>query len=218
MVNIPICKTAHRKVSVISTYWLMLASMLFLSVLTRPGYAASGPMEQIHVAVETVLAELRTTESDQTTKRAKIFEIIAAHFDFREMAQRTLATNWKTTSAEDKKRFVDLYTRLLQSTYMAHIENYTNQKVEYRNERIRNSQAIVETVIIDGGTEIPISYKLRDEAGGKSWQVYDVVIEGVSLIATYRGEYAGIVKNNGISGLLSQLEEKIRSLEQAPTT
>lgn len=218
MVNIPIRTTVHRKVSVISTtYWLMLASTLFLSVLTRPVYAASGPMELIHVTVEAVLAELRTTDSDRATKRARIYEIIAAHFDYREMAQRTLATNWKAAGPEDQKRFVDLYTRLLQSTYMAHIENYTNQKVEYRNERIRNSQAIVETAIIDGNTEIPISYKLRDETG-KSWQVYDVVIEGVSLIATYRGEYAGIVKNNGIAGLLSRLEEKIRSLEQAPTT
>lgn len=217
MVKPPMCVATHRNLSAVST-WLIFTLMLFLSVLTRTANAADGPMEQVHVTIEAVLTELRTTGSDSAAKRAKIFEIVAARFDYREMAQRTLATNWKTTSPEDQAHFIDLYSRLLQSTYMAHIENYTNQKVEYRNERIRSSQAIVETVIIDGNKEIPISYKLRVDANGASWQVYDVVIEGVSLISTYRGEYAGIVKNNGISGLLNQLEEKIRSLEQVPAT
>lgn len=217
MVKPPRCVATHRNLSTVST-WLIFTLMLFLSVLIRTANAADGPMEQVHVTIEAVLTELRTTGSDRAAKRAKIFEIVAARFDYREMAQRTLATNWKTTSPEDQAHFIDLYSRLLQSTYMAHIENYTNQKVEYRNERIRSSQAIVETVIIDGNKEIPISYKLRVDTNGASWQVYDVVIEGVSLISTYRGEYAGIVKNNGISGLLNQLEEKIRSLEQVPAT
>ncbi len=201
-----------------TAYRVLIITVLLSTGLARPGYAASGPMDQVRTSVDAIIGLMQTKELEISDKREKIRNIIASRFDFRLMAQRTLAVNWKKATDDEKKRFVELFTRLLQATYMGRIEAYSDEKVEYLSERIKGKQALVDTVVTGNSTKIPVSYKLRDKSGNGSWWVYDVVVEKVSLTSSYRSEFRELVKSKGISGLLDQLEEKLHSLEQVSTT
>jgi len=94
----------------------------------------------------------------------------------------------------------------LENTYMGRLEAYTNETVEFRKEEIDNNRATVETVILTGGNEIPINYKLRQRSDG--WFVYDVEVENVSMVSSYRETYRSVVRRDGMDGLLSQMRER----------
>lgn len=188
------------------TFLLILGSYLFLH-----GVAASAtmtPTEQVRGTVDSILDTLRHEGLDRQTRKNKIHDLLHERFYFRAMSQRTLATNWRKASAEEKASFVKLFSKLLENTYMGKIEAYTDERIEYVNEKIKGKKAIVDTQIITKNTNIPISYKtiLKDN----EWLIYDVVVEEVSLISNYRSSYKAIVKKEGISGLLSRMEQKIK--------
>lgn len=191
---------------------VFVVSMMLAPVLV----AADGPLEQLRTSVDAILEVLRSPDLQQADKREKIATIASRQFSFRDMAQLTLATNWKIATAEEKHRYTDLFTRLLNQTYLASLGNYADATVTYRQEQIRGTRAVVETTIVNDGVEIPVSYRFRKRSDDGAWWVYDVVIEGVSLIANYRTEYREVVRNNGIDGLLNQLEQKVGS--QDPTS
>jgi phospholipid transport system substrate-binding protein len=165
--------------------------------------------------VEAIIGILKDTELDKPAKREKIRLVIAERFDFRAMSQRTLATNWKKASKEEQQQFVGLFAELIQNTYIGRVEAYTNEEVKYPGEKITNDRAVVDTLIVTSSAEIPVTYKLylKDDR----WLVYDVNIEGVSLISNYRNSYQEIVKREGFSGLLAKMEEKVRELANQPS-
>ena len=141
--------------------------------------------------------------------------MIAERFDFRAMSQRTVATNWRKASKEEQQQFVELFSQLIQNTYIGRVEAYTDEGVTYPGEKVTNNRAVVDTLIITSSAEIPVTYKLylKDDR----WLVYDVNIEGVSLISNYRNSYHEIVKRDGFAGLLGQMEEKIKELANQPS-
>ena len=106
---------------------------------------------------------------------------------------------------------MDKFSQLILASYMGRIEAYTDERIEFRGERIKGDKAEVATVIVSGAREIPIRYKLRRK--GDRWLVYDVVIEEVSLIRNYRSSYRAIVKKEGVGGLLARMDEKLAMLE-----
>lgn len=185
--------------------------LVMLVLTTTPAFAASGPKAQVEETVEAVIALLKDKSLERDTRRDKIRKLIYARFDFQLMSQRTLSTNWKKASAEQKDRFVQLFSELLEWSYISRIEAYTNEKVEYLGEKIKKNRAQVDTFILSGGTEIPLNYRLINK--GDEWFVYDVIIEQISLISNYRSSYRTIVKNDGIDGLLVQMEQKIAELK-----
>jgi len=185
--------------------------LVMLVLTTTPAFAASGPKAQVEETVEAVIALLKDKSLERDTRRDKIRRLIYARFDFQLMSQRTLSTNWKKASAEQKDRFVRLFSELLEWSYISRIEAYTNEKVEYLGEKLKKNRAQVDTFILSGGTEIPINYRLINK--DDEWFVYDVIIEQISLISNYRSSYRTIVKNDGIDGLLVQMEQKIAELK-----
>jgi len=185
--------------------------LVMLVLTTTPAFAASGPKAQVEETVEAVIALLRDKSLERDTRRDKIRKLIYARFDFQLMSQRTLSTNWKKANAEQKDRFVRLFSELLEWSYISRIEAYTNEKVEYLGEKLKENRAQVDTFILSGGTEIPINYRLINK--DDEWLVYDVIIEQISLISNYRSSYRTIVKNDGIDGLLVQMEQKIAELK-----
>lgn len=185
--------------------------LVMLVLTTTPAFAASGPKAQVEETLEAVIALLKDKSLERDTRRDKIRKLIYARFDFQLMSQRTLSTNWKKASAEQKDRFVRLFSELLEWSYISRIEAYTNEKVEYLGEKLKKNRAQVDTFILSGGTEIPINYRLINK--DDEWLVYDVIIEQISLISNYRSSYRTIVKNDGIDGLLVQMEQKIAELK-----
>jgi phospholipid transport system substrate-binding protein len=182
---------------------------------TLPAAGAAGPLEKVRTTVDAIIALLRQ-DLPAEVKETKISSMIRENFDLRTMAQGILATNWKKASDAEKKRFQELFTELIETTYSGQLDTYTydNEEVKYLSEKIKGRKALVETVVVTSSAEIPVQYKLVNKGGG--WRAYDVQVEGVSLIRTYRDSYKEIVKKEGISGLLTKMEAKIEELRNAP--
>lgn len=188
-------------------YYLSALIGLLCWVLAAQALAAPTPKERVQETVDAVLEVLRDETRDVETKKRDIRVLVRQRFDFRAMAQSTLALNWRSASESEQDRFVSLYSRLLEDSYLVMVEEYTNETVEYRNETQRNEKnAQVDTAILAADKEIPVVYRTRLKDG--DWYIYDVVIEGVSLISNYRSTYQQIVRREGMDGLLARLEEK----------
>ena len=190
----------------------MLTLLTLCTVLAFPAYgsAETSPVQTVHESVDAILALLKDDTLDQDDRRAKIRAHINTRFDFNAMSQRTLATNWKKATAQEREKFIGLFSQLIENTYIGKIEAYTNEKVEYPGEKVKGSKALVETLIIAASADIPVDYKLYKK--GDDWLVYDVIIEGVSLVSNYRSSYQEIVKKEGFDGLLAKMQEKIDEL------
>jgi phospholipid transport system substrate-binding protein len=182
----------------------------FTLAYATASFAGNSPTDDIRASVDAIIAILKNEQLDQTAKRAEIKAVVNKRFDFRAMSQRTLATNWRKTTDKDKDRFVDLFSQLIENSYVGKLDSYTNEKVDYTGEKIDGRRAVVETVIITTSNDVPVDYRVYSK--DDQWLVYDVIIEGVSLISNYRSSYQEIMKNEGIEGLLAKMQEKINEL------
>jgi len=194
--------------------------ILLLSFLA-PGQAAfsepeNGPLAQVKGTVNGVLDLLRDKSLAPDVRREKIAALIKDRFDFEAMSQGTLGINWRRANDEQKAKFKELFSELLKETYMGRIEAYTNEKVEFLKEEVRDRTATVETQVVTTNVNIPITYKLIPQ--GDKWLVYDVIIEGVSLIRNFRSSYGDIVRQDGIPGLLQQMAKKVDELKTPKAT
>lgn len=186
------------------------AFYFFLSLVSITVIAAdlSSPTGRVKDSVNKVLAVLKDKSMNREARWSKIGVVINDSFDFRSMSQSILATNWKKATPEERQQFVVFFSQYLEDTYRTKIEAYTNQKIEFIGETIRGKKAVVETVIITDNSEIPINYKLKNNDG--TWFAYDVVIEGISLVSNYRSTFSAIVKNDGMDGLLNDIQSRVK--------
>lgn len=198
--------------------WFIVALLLmfgFTSLCSAdtetPTVEAVGPKAQVEQTVNAILDILRCDEAEDSAQRQHISTLIRNKFNFKVMSQGALGRNWQVVSDEERQQFVELFSRLLEETYLGRIRAYTDQEVSYGEETIRKGRAVVETFIHNGGVEIPITYKLTPQ--GHDWLVYDVVIEKVSLIRNYRSSYKNILRSKGMAHLLEQMSIKIESLQ-----
>ena len=166
------------------------------------------PREEILATVNEIVAtvELYPGEANQSVRRAKLREVINPKFDFREMSQRSLGSNWQVGAPAQQKEFVDLFSDLLAKTYLNKIEMCREDTVKIEKEDVDGAKAMVKTTVLYKGDTFPLDYKLMVKEG--RWRVYDVVIENIGLVANYRNEFAGIIRKDGFDGLLQQLREK----------
>ena len=195
--------------------FLILAAGIALTVANIAAADAS-PTDAVRGSVNSILTLLQNKELDQTTRRKEMRKVISERFDFRAMSQRTLATNWKKASKEQQQEFVQLFAQLIENTYIGRIEAYTDEKVDFPGEKVKKKKAVVETLILTATADIPINYKVYQKTNGE-WWVYDVIIEGISLISNYRSSYQEIVKKEGFDGLIAKMKSKIKELESQPT-
>ncbi len=196
---------------------LLFAIFIICSVsLSAANAAADTPKEAVKFTVDLVLELLRDKDLSQPGKkqerRSKITAAIRDRFDFEEMAKRTLARHWKERTPEEQKEFVSIFTDLLINSYIGKIEAYTDEKITYDKEVIKGKgrYAVVGTTILSKDVDIPIEYKvlLRTDR----WLVYDVVIEGVSFISTYRSQYDNIIAKESYKELIRKMKEKLKEV------
>jgi len=185
-------------------YSLILISLVSTSLLAED---FTNPTARVKDSVEKVISILKDESLERELRWKSIGSVINQSFDFRSMSQSILATNWRTATSAEREKFVEFFSQYLEETYRTKIEAYTNQKVEYVGETINGKRAVVETLIVTDNAEIPVNYKLKNNDG--IWFVYDVVIEGISLVNNYRSTFAAIVKNDGMDGLLNDIQLRI---------
>lgn len=184
---------------------IILINSLFILATVNVSLAADSPMAQLQETIDNVLVVLET-EGDN--KPAQIANAIQPRFDFEKMAQLTLHKCWKSQPADQRQKFVELFSKMLEKTYITRISLYSAPKVEYVREMQRGNRAEVATrIIFNSGNSIQVSYRLHQR--GNDWKIYDVNVEGVSLVRNYRNQFASILKNNTFATLLTRIEKKV---------
>jgi len=176
----------------------------------------TNPTARVKDSVEKVILILKDDSLVREIRWKKIGVVIDKSFDFRSMSQSILATNWKTATPAEREKFIEFFSQYIEETYRAKIESYTNQKIEYIGETVNGKRAVVETLIITDSAEIPVNYKLKNNDG--TWFAYDVVIEGISLVSNYRSTFSAIVKNDGMDGLLNDIQSRIDRYKSSEQT
>lgn len=176
-------------------------------------FAAKSATEDLKVALDSIISLLSNKKADPVKRRAEVVGRIRSEFDFYAMSRFILGPNWASASPEEQKRFVELYAKILEDTYIERIEAYTDEKVKFIGEKAKGDKVAVETVVVSGNKEIPIEYRLFQEKGKEKWRVYDVSIEGVSLVRNFQDSYKAVLRKEGMKGLLAQMDTKVRELE-----
>lgn len=156
--------------------------------------------------------ELKNKNNEQK-RRTAIKKSISTIFDSQEMAKRSLGKHWKQRTPTEKNQFVELFSTLLENSYAGKIESYNNEKFVYIRENLDGDFAEVKSkVITPKNDEYTLDYRLMKKDNGR-WMVYDVVIEGVSLVSNYRTQFNKIISTNGYPELVKKLQAKSNELK-----
>ena len=190
---------------------------VFLAVLTvmpfivaRPASAAT-PMEELRVEIDRVIKTVDDPELKKegraSERRAAVRKIASEIFDVNEIAKRSLGRHWQARTPAEREEFARLFAGLLESAYLSKIELYRGEKIAYAGQTVDGDQAVVRTrIITKQGTEIPVDYRmLKHDA---RWQIYDVLIEGVSLIGNYRTQFNTIIQRSSYEDLVKKIKTK----------
>jgi phospholipid transport system substrate-binding protein len=192
---------------------ITLACILNFTIVNASG---NTPKDAVKTTVDSVIDTLKDKNLSQPGKklerRDRIRQLIRDRFDFAEMSQRSLARHWEQRTPGEKQEFVEIFSELLQSSYISKIESYTDEKISYDKETLKGDgkYGVVDTTIITKNVNIPIEYKLILK--GDKWWVYDVTIEGVSFISTYREQYNKIIVKESYAGLLKKMKSKLEEI------
>lgn len=196
------------------TYMLKrCVTLLFLAlttVVTRvEAQTPSSPRQDIENTINSIISivEASPADSQKGERRGKLRELINPRFNFAEMARRSLGSNWNEITPEQQKEFTDVFSELLARTYLSKIETVKPGMVKVESENIDMPKAVVKTTVESKGDTFPIDYKVMFVDG--RWQVYDVVIENIGLVANYRNEFSGIIRKDKFTGLMERLRQKV---------
>ncbi|ANA40980.1 MULTISPECIES: phospholipid-binding protein MlaC [Geobacter] len=191
--------------------WILFPILALSLAVAGTALAQSSPTETVKKTVDDVIRVVSDKElkkpQNEKRRRQEIKRAIGAVFDSTEMAQRAMARHWRDRSAAEKKEFVELFESLLENSYAGKIESYNQEKVVYLKEAIDGEYAEVRSKIVTARRdEYSLDYRLMLK-GGK-WVVYDIVIEGVSLVSNYRTQFNKIISNQGYAELVKKLRSK----------
>jgi phospholipid transport system substrate-binding protein len=129
-------------------------------------------------------------------------------FNWEEFSRRALAKHWSKRTESEKKEFISLFKQLIKRTYMEKSGQYSGGKVEFLDEKIDGEYGVVKSQLVSStGTQTPVDYRLMKKDG--AWCVYDVYIEGVSLVSNYRSQFNDILTSSPFEELVKRLKEKI---------
>lgn len=183
--------------------------------LAPAAFADEAPDAQVRKAIDEVLAAVKADKELQGAASKKLNDLIEAkvlpHFDFTRMTRLAVGRNWQQASDAQKEALTREFRTLLVRTYSTSLAQYRNQTIEVKPAKAapQDKEAVVKTLVMQpGGQPIPIDYGV--ERTDKGWKVYDVIVDGVSLVTTYRGSFNDQIQKNGIDGLVKTLADRNR--------
>ena len=187
-------------------YFLLLVAFVMGGAVLAEITATSAVKDTVDRILAVLGDKVLKTPEKETERRAKLEEIIGGRFDYEEMAKRTLPRQWKTLTPDQQKEFVGLFQQFLANSYAGNVDGYSGEQVEYGKERQKGDFAEVQTKVVSPKVQIPLDYRLLKKDG--EWRVYDVVIDGVSLMKNYRGQFERIIDSSSFDALLDKLRAK----------
>ncbi|MFQ5712703.1 MAG: phospholipid-binding protein MlaC [Candidatus Scalinduaceae bacterium] len=188
---------------------------IFLLIFMPSFLWAEEPGKIIMETVDRGLAILKdpSLQGEKKTEdyRQKLWEEISPIFNFEEMSKRALARHWRKLSPEEKSEFVKLFTDHLRSAYIGKAFTYSGEKIVYLREKQDNNYAKVQTkVILNTGKGMLVDFNMHNNHG--KWKIYDVIIEGVSLVNNYRSQFNSFLINSSYEELIQKIKEKIQGM------
>jgi len=189
---------------------------LFALLLSMPAWAADiGPKAVIESTVTEIIHVLdaRTDKTRLTTAdRETIRKTVEGKFDYEAMAKRSLGKPWNDLKKDEQANFTEVFREHLERSYGNRLSEYKGQTVTFADAELKGNKARVESKVIDGTRETPVEYSLYQTATG--WQVYDIRIEGSSMVRTFYQDFQSTLDKGGYPELLKTLEEKIAKLKE----
>ena len=190
---------------------VIFVGVFFWAFMSPFACAEEGPGKLVMESIDRGLAVLKEPSLIGAEKvqerRQRLWEEISPVFNFEEMSKRALGVYWKKRSPEEKKEFVELFTNILKDTYIGKTDTYSGEKMEVLREGHDSSYAEVQAKLITNkGTEVSVNYHLVSNHG--KWRIYDVIIEGVSLVNNYRSQFNSILLKSSYEELVQRIKEK----------
>jgi phospholipid transport system substrate-binding protein len=191
----------------------MLNIMMAVLLAAAGTATAAGPTETVQTAVQKVFSReggpaVKTLSTAE--RRADVRKITETLFDFTDMSERSLGSAWTQASPAQQQEFIRLFSTLIANAYLSRIEQYAGESITYVGEKIDGDDASVQSrVVTPKGSEVALEYRLYRAAG--RWTVYDVYVEGISLVGSYKAQFNRIVQRGSFADLLKQLRQKVGS-------
>ncbi len=195
----------HRKIAFIALLVFVFSSNT--SSFLWAGEAANLLMSTVDKGL-VVLKDPALKGNDKAQeRRQRLWEEISFIFHFEEMAKRALGVYWKDRSTEEKKGFVELFTDILKESYIGKTDTYSGEKVVLMGDKMDGKYACVQTKLVTNkGTDVSVEYRMLNNQG--AWKIYDVIIEGVSLVNNYRSQFNSILTKSSYADLIVRIKEK----------
>ena len=190
---------------------VFVAIAALLSIVTAA--AAGEPTDALKARVDRVIMLLE----ESGDRRAEIRKVADEIFDFEEISRRALGPHWNARTPGERREFVMLFADLLERSYMSRIESGRGGKVLYTGETVAGDEATVRTrVITPQRTELPVDYRMHRKDG--RWQIYDVSVEGISLVNNYRSQFNAVIQSSSYRALVERLRSKETDAAASPSS
>ncbi len=190
-------------------------AIIFALFMSLPAWANDeGPKAVIESTVRQIIHALDAREDKSTLlekDRDTIRQVVEGRFDYRAMAKRSLGKPWNNLNDKEQAHFTEVFRELLERSYGNRLSEYKGQTVVFADAEIKEEKARVESKVIDGTRETPVEYRLHQTNIG--WQVYDIRIEGTSMVRTFNQDFKSILNKGGYDQLVKTLEEKVAELK-----
>lgn len=196
------------------------AGLLVAMMVSAQAGATIAPDALVKQTSEKLLSELTSNrqalQADQQRLYRLVDEVVLPHFDFERMSQLVLAQYWRRATDAQRQRFAEEFKALLVRTYATALFEYTGQEIVYKPFRLKQGEttAVVKTEVLQrDGPKIPMDYLLKLGNSG-AWKVFDIRIDGISLVTNYRTSYARHIQNSGLDSLITSLAEKSEKISK----
>jgi phospholipid transport system substrate-binding protein len=185
---------------------LRLAAVLSTVLVAVSVAWAGAPTEEVRQYTDQVVKILENPQLRSADKRAAVRKVAIEIFDVNETAKRALGTHWQTRSGAERDEFVNLFADLLERTYISKIDLFGGERLRYTTESVDGDFAVVRAkVVTSKGTEVPVEARMLKR--GDHWQIYDIAIQNISLIANYRTQFDRIIRTSSYQDLVRRLRE-----------
>ena len=181
-----------------------------LSLLSSAA-SAGPPTDQLRTGIERMFKLLADPElageAKAPQRKTAVAGIAGEIFDFGEMSKRTLGQHWEQRTPAEREDFARLFTELIQRSYFAKVDEHSSEKTIFRSETVDGNRAVVRTTLLLGrGAEMPLDYSMIN--AGDRWRVYDLSIDGISLVANYRSQFNRIIRTASYADLVTRMKSQ----------
>jgi phospholipid transport system substrate-binding protein len=184
------------------------ALVLLLALSSAPAAWAGAPTDQFREGVDRVFKILRDPElkgdANAARRLAAVAKVSEQIFDFGETAKRSLGQHWDARTPAEQAEYVRLFTNLIQRSYVSRVDRYGAEKMLFRGDTIDGDQAVVRTALVLNDGQMALDYKMH--LTSDRWQVYDINVEGVSLVANYRAQFNKVIRSESYEALIARLK------------